>query len=70
MGGDPIESEASKYIRETKKIDKVKEINAVICISRKNYGDNENTLGYVVLYSTKTESEFAFFEKGVYKGNG
>lgn len=70
FGGGPIESEASKYIRETKKIDNVKEINAVICISKKYYGHDENTLGYVILYSTKNESEFAYFEDGVYKGNG
>ena len=70
FGGSPIESEASKYIRETKKIDNVKEINAVVCISKKYYGHDENTLGYVVLYSTKNESEFAYFEEGVYKGNG
>ncbi len=68
--GGPIESEAAKYIRETKKIDNVKEINAVVCISKKYYGHDENTLGYVILYSTKNESEFAYFEEGVYKGNG
>lgn len=70
FSGGPIESEAAKYIRETKKIDNVKEINAVVCISKKYYGHDENTLGYVVLYSTKNDSEFAYFEEGVYKGNG
>lgn len=70
FAGGPVEFQAAKYIRETKKIDDVKEINAVVCISKKYYGQDENTLGYVVLYNSKDDSEFAYFEKGVYKGNG
>lgn len=67
---EPMEREASKYINEVKKMNNVEEINAVICISKEYYGRDENTLGYVVLYSTKTDSDFAYFEEGVYKGNG
>ncbi|MBR4942114.1 MAG: hypothetical protein IKZ19_08970 [Clostridia bacterium] len=65
-----IESEANRYIREIKKIDNVKEISAVVCISSTTYGEDENTLGYVILYRTEKTSDFAYFEEGIYFGNG
>ncbi len=65
----PIEIEAEKYIQELKEIDNVKKINAVVCLSNEVKGEN-NVPGYLILYSTKTTSQVAYFFRGEYKGNG
>ncbi len=65
----PIEKQADEYIQEIKEIDDVKKINAVVCISNEVSGES-NVPGYLIFYSTKTESELAYFFRGEYKGNG
>lgn len=67
---NPIEKGAATYIKALKTIDNVESIDAVVCISREIYGDEENTLGYVIFYRTKNDSEFAYFESNTYLGNG
>jgi len=69
--GGSVKSTASKYIRETKKVDTVETINGVVCISKKYMGHDKNTLGCLVLYTTPSgNSKSAYFEKGIYKGDG
>lgn len=70
LNRNPIEKEADRYIKALKKIDSVESVDAVACISREIYGNEENSLGYVIFYSTKNESEFAYFENNTYLGNG
>lgn len=70
LNRNPIEKEANRYIKALKKIDNVESIDAVACISREIYEKEENTLGYVIFYSTKNESEIAYFENNTYLGNG
>ena len=66
----PIEKEASKYIREVKKIDEVESINGVVGIAKKEDDEEKITYGYVIFYSTKTDSEIAYFINDVYMGDG
>ena len=65
-----IKADVSKYIKEIKIIDDVKDINGVVCISKQYYGKEDYTLGYVIFYSTDRNCKIAYFEDGLYKGNG
>lgn len=70
LGGNEIESDAKKYIRQTKKIDNVEEISAVGCI-RSVTDDGEERNGYIVFYIDDDEnSEIAYFLNGEYRGDG
>jgi len=62
-----LEKEAQKYVKTLKKIENVKTINDVVCITKKYYKDEHISYGYLINFNG---NEFAYFDKGTYKGNG
>jgi hypothetical protein len=67
MGVGGLEREARGYYRQLRNMYNVTSLDAVVCITKKYWGDDHATRGYLFVYNG---GRFAYFDKGEYKGNG
>lgn len=66
-GVGSLEKEARGYYKQLKKADSISTLDAVICLTKKYYGEDHVARGYLFVYNG---SQFAYFDNGEYKGNG